>query len=178
MKITVAKSAGFCFGVTRAVKMCEETLEKFGKCFTLGPIIHNGTVVEELRQKGADILSAPEDAGPGDVVLVRSHGISKSAEEKLKSTGAAIVDATCPFVAKIHEIARQESQKGRTIVIIGQAEHPEVEGIAGWCDKYLIFRDASELENWLEADEKNSQIPIQSCLRQQETEIIMKFAII
>ena len=94
MDITIAKYAGFCFGVTRAVKMCEDTLEKYGKCYTLGPIIHNRTVVEALREKGADILDAPEDAGEGYVVLVRSHGISKTSEDTLKSTGATVVDAT------------------------------------------------------------------------------------
>ncbi len=160
MDITIAKYAGFCFGVTRAVKMCEDTLEKYGKCYTLGPIIHNRTVVEALREKGADILDAPEDAGEGDVVLVRSHGISKAAEDTLKSTGATVVDATCPFVSKIHDITRRESQKGRTIVIIGQAEHPEVVGIAGWCSSYLIFNDGTELKKWLTDDEKNRHIPI------------------
>lgn len=153
-KVITAKTAGFCFGVKRAVSAVEELAEKGGgRIFTLGPIIHNEQVVQELEAKGVHAVesieelaelvcpaangpkgSGGEEAGqePPATVVIRSHGIGRREEERLKELGVRIVDATCPFVKKIHGIVQQASAEGRTVVIVGDADHPEVRGIRGW----------------------------------------------
>ena len=139
MKITIAKSAGFCFGVKRAVDMVYEETLKGGRVYTMGPIIHNEIVVNDLAEKGVriidDDLVCKEEGGcppEGSTVIVRSHGISRELYEKLKASGMRIVDATCPFVQKIHDIVSEKSREGHMIVIIGDPTHPEVIGIRGW----------------------------------------------
>lgn len=141
-RVTVAKSAGFCFGVKRAVNLVYEEAEKAnGTVYTLGPIIHNEQVIDDLTKKGVrilgDDLKDPETGNPVDAsctVIIRSHGISKELYQKLRETGAALVDATCPFVSKIHQIVRKDFDSGHNIVIIGNPDHPEVQGIRGWVD--------------------------------------------
>ncbi len=137
MKVIVAKTAGFCFGVKRAVDTVYEQIEKkevVRPIYTCGPIIHNEEVVQDLSRRGVEVLSEEElgDASGGTVVL-RSHGVGQKVCERLTERGFHLVDATCPFVKKIHRTVREESEKGRTIIIIGNAEHPEVKGIQGWC---------------------------------------------
>lgn len=140
MKVTLAKSAGFCFGVKRAVDMVYQESEKSQKVYTLGPIIHNEQVVQDLEQKGVQVLheldDLPEDAEV--TVIIRSHGVSREVLIKLKEKGVHLVDATCPFVSKIHRIVEKKHQEGFQIVIVGNARHPEVEGINGWCDKEAL----------------------------------------
>lgn len=135
-KVCVARSAGFCFGVKRAVDMVYEEAQKGGKVFTLGPIIHNEQVVEDFNRQGVQVIqSAGElDGVEGGTVIIRSHGVSEQVMQKLKQYPVKIVDATCPFVSKIHRIVREQKAQGCQIVIVGNRNHPEVEGICGWCD--------------------------------------------
>ena len=149
MKIIVAESAGFCFGVQRAVSLCEKAAGEHPGCVTLGPIIHNDRVISWLEQKGVRTLGDISQASPGDTVVIRSHGATKQELEALGAMRARIIDATCPDVAKIHGIVREESGKGRRIAIIGQREHPEVTAISSWCDRFAVLEDAGELSAWL-----------------------------
>ncbi len=135
MEVKVAKTAGFCFGVQRAV---DKVYELIGSCpdrlFTLGPIIHNEEVVNDLEKKGVrvasedDLRTLPE----GSTVVIRSHGVGKEVYDHLEEYGLSYVDVTCPFVLKIHRIVEKESRAGAHIVIIGDPDHPEVVGICGW----------------------------------------------
>ena len=144
MEVTVAKTAGFCFGVQRAV---DKVYELIGSCpdrlFTLGPIIHNEEVVNDLEKKGVrvasedDLRTLPE----GSTVVIRSHGVGKKVYDHLEEYGLSYVDVTCPFVLKIHRIVEKESRAGAHIVIIGDPDHPEVVGICGWCmGPYTVIR--------------------------------------
>lgn len=134
-EVKVAKSAGFCFGVRRAVDMVYGEVSKGGKVCTLGPIIHNEQVVADMEKKGVtvahDIDSIGEDGET--TVIIRSHGISREVMEKLEKKNVRIVDATCPFVSKIHHIVLEKYNEGYNIVVVGNASHPEVKGICGWC---------------------------------------------
>lgn len=141
MEVTLAKSAGFCFGVKRAVDMVYQESEKPQKVYTLGQIIHNEQVVADLEAKGVHVLQEDlSDLKEGEdvTVIIRSHGISKQLYQKLEQRGVTIVDATCPFVSKIHRIVEKQYQVGDQIVIVGDANHPEVEGTNGWCDNTAI----------------------------------------
>ena len=134
MEIIVAKSAGFCFGVKRAVDTVYSEIKKGGKIYTFGPIIHNDRVVSDLAEKGVSVIndiSSLEGAKEG-CVIIRSHGVSRKVFEDLERTGLKIVDATCPFVKKIHRIVESESMSGKKVVVIGDPVHPEVVGIVGW----------------------------------------------
>ena len=137
MKVIVAETAGFCFGVRRAVDTVyeqagEETVLK--PIYTCGPIIHNEEVVKDLEERGVRVLDEERiHESRGGTVIIRSHGVGRQICEELKGRGFQVVDATCPFVKKIHRIVQEESEKGRTIIIIGNAEHPEGKGIQGWC---------------------------------------------
>ena len=131
MKVTVAKSAGFCFGVNRAVELVEQAVRDGKKVVTLGPIIHNRHAVKHFEDMGVGVIDAPEQAQPGTTVIIRSHGVTRAVYEALESRGVEIIDATCPFVKRIHGIVNNAEAEGRLPVIIGTRSHPEVEGIAG-----------------------------------------------
>ena len=134
MEVITAKSAGFCFGVKRAVDTVYEQIEKGGVIYTYGPIIHNELVVEDLASKGVKILNTPEELSEvkEGTVIIRSHGVSKEIYDLLEEKNISYVDATCPFVKRIHKIVEKESTDGKQIVIIGDAKHPEVEGIRSY----------------------------------------------
>ena len=155
MNIQVAKSAGFCFGVNRAVELVEQAAKEGKRVFTLGPIIHNRHAVAHFEEMGVRVIEMPEQAEPGDTVIIRSHGVTKAVSDCLENRGVRIIDATCPFVKRIHGIVSKASEEGNLPVIIGTRSHPEVEGIAGWCEKCEIFETPEELENWA----KNAQLP-------------------
>ena len=136
MEVKVAKTAGFCFGVQRAVDKVYELIGSHpDKLFTLGPIIHNEEVVNDLEKKGVrvaseeDLKTLPE----GSTIVIRSHGVGKEVYDRLEEYGLSYVDVTCPFVLKIHRIVEKESRAGSHVVIIGDPDHPEVVGICGWC---------------------------------------------
>ena len=148
-KLIVAKSAGFCFGVSRSVKMAEELLRSGEKCSSLGELIHNADVVNELASRGLRLIESPSEAHAGEKVLIRAHGIARSVQQELERSGAEIVDATCPKVKHIHNIVSEATAEGRFVIIIGMRRHPEVEGICGWCGEHMVFETAAELEAWL-----------------------------
>lgn len=147
MKITVAKSAGFCFGVQRAVdSVYKELEENSGKIYTFGPIIHNEQVVEDLNKKGIEVIDTVEQLKKikEGTVVIRSHGVAKEIYDILEQQKLKMVDATCPFVKKIHNIVLDESNNGKTIIIIGNDNHPEVEGIKGWVNGEVIVINKEE----------------------------------
>jgi (E)-4-hydroxy-3-methyl-but-2-enyl pyrophosphate reductase len=142
MKIELAKSAGFCFGVSRAVDLINSLLEQNVKVCTLGPVIHNPQVVRGLEERGALIIASPQDAPEGSVVVIRSHGVAKCVYDDLSSRGQSFTDATCPYVSKIHNIVSGTINAGATVLIAGDPTHPEVEGIKGHCQgKVYVFND-------------------------------------
>lgn len=144
MNITVAKSAGFCFGVKRAVDSVYELIETSDdKIYTYGPIIHNEQVVSDFENKGVSVIEDIENIESGTVVI-RSHGVSKDIYDRISEKNLKIVDATCPFVKKIHNIVAEKSAEGYKIVIIGNDNHPEVEGIKGWVNGDVIVINSEE----------------------------------
>ncbi len=158
-KIVIAESAGFCFGVSRSVRMAEDAL-KSGRCWCLGQLIHNGDVMGELSAKGLQVIYSPEELPCGERVLIRAHGASEADYAALSRRGGEIIDATCPYVGQIHKIVRKAELAGRQTVVIGDASHPEVIAICGWCRNALVFSDASQLGEWLSADPKNPALPL------------------
>ena len=152
MEVRLAKTAGFCFGVRRAVDTVYEQVEQAeDSIYTYGPIVHNEIVVQELEEKGVKVLNSEEELKrlTSGTVIIRAHGVGEKVYELLKQQGVNLVDATCPFVKKIHRIARKEEANGRHILIIGNAKHPEVEGIRGWCEKpAYVVESLEEAENF------------------------------
>ena len=160
MKIMMAKSAGFCHGVSRAVRLCETTVAERGNCVTLGEIIHNKSVVSVLRQKGVRVAESLADIKKGDTVLIRAHGASKSELDDLEALGVDVVNATCPDVSRIHQIAVEESGRGKLIIIIGERQHPEVRALEGWCGQSMVFETPEQLNDWLNRSHGNRELPI------------------
>ncbi len=132
MNVRVARTAGFCFGVKRAIQKAFETAGGQGKVFSLGPLIHNPQAVERLRNRGVRVIGEPAEAEAGSVVIVRSHGVSPDVERRLSEKGVTIVDATCPFVKKAQNHAVRLRENGYQVVIVGERDHPEVMGIRGY----------------------------------------------
>ncbi len=148
MKITVAKSAGFCFGVNRAVKMVYELLDSGKRVYTLGPIIHNPQTLAQLESRGVKIIESPNEVPQDSTIVIRSHGVTKAVYDQILALKLDYVDATCPFVGKIHNIVSKASSEGRVVLIAGDSNHPEVEGIKGHCTGICyVFKNASELQN-------------------------------
>ena len=174
MNVTVAKSAGFCFGVSRAVELVEHSAGQGGRTLTLGPIIHNRHVVERFEKMGVRVIEQPEDASAGDTVIIRSHGVSRDVYKRLEAQGATIIDATCPFVKRIHKIVSQAEQEGKLPIIIGTPTHPEVEGIAGWCTRCTVFADAESLENWVREEAIPADLPVCMVSQTTSTEFLWK----
>ena len=150
MQIILAKTAGFCFGVNRAVKLTYELLEQGRPVATLGPLIHNPQVVEDLESKGAITCDSVDDVPDGYEVVIRSHGVGQSVYDKISTRRLAYHDATCPFVTKIHKIAARAGAEGAMLLVAGDAKHPEVQGIVGHTTgKVEVFADLAELEKLL-----------------------------
>ena len=175
MSIRVAESAGFCFGVNRAVELVEQAAATDAQVCTLGPIIHNRHAVEHFRQMGVTVIQSPEEARPGQTVIIRSHGVTRAVQEALEARGAKVVDATCPFVKRIHGIVNKAEEEGRLPVIIGTRAHPEVEGIAGWCSRCKIFESPEELQAWAESGEISPDFPISMVCQTTSTEALWNF---
>ena len=167
MSVRVAKSAGFCFGVSRAVELVEEAARAGKTVATLGPIIHNRHVVNKFEAMGIRVIETPEEAQPNETVIIRSHGVSRDVYQRLEKTGCEIIDATCPFVKRIHGIVSRAEEEGRLPVIIGTPTHPEVEGIAGWCSDCRVFAGLDELKNWAHSQENLNNSAI--CMVSQTT---------
>jgi len=152
-EVILAKTAGFCFGVHRAVDTVYSNISN-ENIYTFGPIIHNTEVVKDLETKGViaidDIAQIPNPKEA--TVIIRSHGVSRAVYDSLEKSGVNIIDATCPFVLKIHRIVEKASQAGEQIVIIGNENHPEVEGIKGWASDEVYVIDSVEKAEALKLD--------------------------
>ena len=156
--VILAKSAGYCFGVKRAVNIVKQEIAKSDgkrKIYTYGPIIHNKNVTDEFAAQGVEIIEKPEDIAKisGSVLVIRAHGVPESIYKTASENGVEIVDATCPFVEKIHEHVLKASEEGRTPVIIGDADPPEVIGIKGWAGKKYRVIDCTEKANELNLEQ-------------------------
>ncbi|MBQ5584696.1 MAG: bifunctional 4-hydroxy-3-methylbut-2-enyl diphosphate reductase/30S ribosomal protein S1, partial [Ruminiclostridium sp.] len=159
-EVILAKSAGFCFGVRRAVQLAEEIADQGKPYVMLGPVIHNDNVIEDLAARGVGCVHAIEEVPPGYGVIIRSHGEPKAVYDRLEEMGCPIADATCVKVSQIHQIVKDASDRGRQVIIIGSPEHPEVKAIAGWCEGAEIFRNVEELGVFLDAAKENPQKPV------------------
>ena len=168
-RVILAKSAGFCFGVSRSVKMAEELLQR-GPCKCLGPLIHNRDVVDRLESMGMSVIDSCAGARSGDRVLIRSHGAPRAELEELRRRGAEVVDATCPFVARIHKIVVNASAAGRQVIVIGSAGHAEVEAICGWCTGAVVVSGSAELEKWLGEVEERRHMPLTAVVQTTQTQ--------
>lgn len=144
MQIYVAKSAGFCFGVQNAVQKAKEVAEKGDRAVTLGPIIHNRQVIEDLKARGIDLIEDISKIEGSQKIIIRSHGISKEDYDSLIAKNAIIIDATCPYVKNIHKIVQEKYNLGYKIIIIGDREHPEIKGVNGWCENSAIILNTVE----------------------------------
>lgn len=183
LTIKLAKTAGFCFGVKRAVNTVYEQIEKGDKnIYTYGPIIHNEEVVNDLQEKGVQVIETEEEIESiqeNSIVIIRSHGATKKICDLIEGKGAKLVDATCPFVKKIHNIVAEKSEAGYHIVIIGNTNHPEVEGIKGWSKTPVTVINTEEEANQLEGlEDKNVCIVSQTTFNYKKfhklVEIIQK----
>ena len=164
MNVELAKTAGFCFGVKRAVDTVYQQIEQYRgeKIFTYGPIIHNEEVIKDLRSHGVEVLNDEEElkTADADVVVIRSHGVAKYIYDILEERGITCVDATCPFVKKIHKIVAEKSAEGAYIVIVGNGEHPEVQGIRGWAGEQVTVVQTQEDAERFELPDKDQKVCI------------------
>ncbi len=167
MKIEIADKAGFCFGVARAVKIAYESAERKEKTVCYGMLIHNQDVMGELLEKGVSVINDTKDAKSGENVIIRAHGIPEKEQKFLLGQGANIIDATCPFVKKIHSIVNEAYAKGNNIVIVGDPVHPEVKGINGWCENSakVINSDEEAEKIQFENPEKPLTVVAQTTIR-------------
>ena len=152
MEVILAQNAGFCFGVQRAVEKVYEQTGLGKRIYTYGPIIHNEEVVRDLEERGVTVIESPQEleALSGGTVVIRSHGVPRSIYEIMRRKGLECVDATCPFVKRIHNTVEKESENGKRIIIIGNEGHPEVEGIMGWSKTpAVVIESAREAENFV-----------------------------
>ena len=161
-EILTAANSGFCFGVKQAIEKTEEEIRRKaessspGRIYTWGPLIHNKTVTDGLKEKGVSILDSLENVKPEDVIIVRSHGETKEFFEKARARNCKIIDATCPFVKKIQQLAEKAHRKGNEVVIVGDRLLPEVKGINGWCDNSAItVNSVEDAEGVLENHNRN-----------------------
>lgn len=190
MEVRLAKTAGFCFGVKRAVntvyEQARERQERISggekdvpEIYTLGPVIHNEEVVKDLEKKGVRVLRSEKELDQLEkgTVIIRSHGVEKRIYDKLEEKGIPYIDTTCPFVKKIHNIVKKESDAGNYIIIIGNKEHPEVQGIKGWAkDRVSVIESEEEARNFiLETDGKNKCQNGKICIVSQTTFNYNKF---
>lgn len=166
-EIIRAEHAGFCFGVKQAIDMTDNQIEKRseGRIYTCGPLIHNRFVTDDLERRGVSIIDSIEEAEAGDTVIVRSHGETRDFFQRAEEKGIHIVDATCPFVDRIHKLAEEASDRGKTVVIAGNGDHPEVIGIRGWCrGKTIVVGSREEAEK---VEESSVFLVCQTTIRRQ-----------
>ena len=159
-KVVLAKSAGFCYGVRRAVELAEEKAAQGIPCVMLGPIIHNRDVIDRLAAQGLRVVDRPEQVPDGSAVIIRSHGESRAVHEHFAWRWIEVFDATCPNVTHIHQIVEEAELRGRQPVIVGTPDHPEVLAIAGWCKAPVVLSGEKDLEKWLESGENRNNLPL------------------
>ena len=160
MRVELARSAGFCYGVRRAVELAEQAAKNGRPCAMLGPIIHNGSVIDYLQEQGVALIQSPDQVPPGTAVIIRSHGEGRAVHQALEERGCPVIDATCPNVSRIHRIVEEAEGEGRQVLIIGMPDHPEVAAIAGWCAHPVVLEGEQALAQWLEEDPKRRELPI------------------
>ena len=160
MSVILAKSAGFCYGVERAVKLAEQTAREKGSCVMLGSIIHNAHVVQDLEALGTRQVDDVSQVRPGETVIIRSHGETRQVYQQLEALGAEVVDATCPNVRRIQRLVAGAGEEGRTPLIIGEQHHPEVLGAASWSEDSVIVDGPAALEAWLAEDPARRAMPL------------------
>lgn len=159
-KLILAESAGFCYGVKRAVDLVEAAAKEGRRAVMLGPVIHNAILVDALEKKGIPCVSRVEDIPPDHEAIIRSHGEGADVYEALAARGIRILDATCPNVSHIHRLVAGAQEQGRQAVIIGTRTHPEVRAIAAWCKSPQIFENAAELCAWLASPDRDRTVPV------------------
>ena len=179
MEVKVAKTAGFCFGVKRAVATVYDQLEKNKdkNIYTYGPIIHNDEVIKDVVSRGGKVIYSEEelDEIEDGIVIIRSHGVPKRIYDKIKDQGLEVVDATCPFVKKIHNIVSKESKAGKQIVIIGNDKHPEVIGIKGWSETpVIVIETAEDIERCMKDIDKRVCIVSQTTFNYKKFEELVE----
>ena len=153
MEIRLAKTAGFCFGVNRAVELTYNLLNEGHKVATLGPLIHNPQAVADMERRGALVADTVDDIPTGYEVIIRSHGVPRTIYDTLEQRGLVYHDATCPFVKKIHRIVEQKSTEGYHVIVVGDPKHPEVEGIVGWCQgPVTVLETPEQAENFVKTE--------------------------
>ncbi|MCC8079401.1 MAG: bifunctional 4-hydroxy-3-methylbut-2-enyl diphosphate reductase/30S ribosomal protein S1 [Oscillospiraceae bacterium] len=170
-QIITAKSAGFCGGVTRAVSMAEKALaERAGsEIYSVGELIHNADEMNRLRALGLRVTESVEAVPAGAAVIIRAHGMARADFDTLRGKGCDIIDATCPLVSKIHRIAERETERGRELFVLGDAEHPEVRGICGWARNARVFPDAESLQSYAESDNSAAERPVSLVFQTTQT---------
>lgn len=170
MNITVSKRAGFCFGVKRAVDLLDETIEKDSTVYTYGELIHNDQFLEKYKEKGVQLIDdlAVIDSG---TVVIRSHGVSKDVYDLIEEKGLKMVDATCPYVLKIHKMVNEHYKKGYRIIIFGKDSHPEIQGINGWCNHDALILE--DLDQPLDLNDKKNFVVFQTTYNLKRFEKVM-----
>ena len=168
--LIVAKSAGFCFGVSRSVDMAEKLLDD-GPAYSLGQLIHNDDVVSYFEQRGLTVINSPEELPNGERVIIRSHGVAKAIYDRLEARNAEINDATCPKVKRIHKIVSDASANGRFVVIIGMHNHPEVEAVCGWCSDCVVCENLDELSSFAEKSDDFKEKAVTMVIQTTQTRI-------
>ena len=177
LKVEVAKTAGFCFGVKRAMDTVYDAIEKDEVVYTYGPIIHNEQVVQDLENKGVRVLREKNELKEieNGSIVIRAHGVTKDVCEIIEKQGLKLVDATCPFVKKIHKIVLEESEKGNTIVIIGNPTHPEVEGICSWCTgDFFVIENEEQAVNFAKNIDKKLCIVSQTTFNYNKFKLLVE----
>ncbi len=174
MRLELAKSAGFCYGVKRAVEMAEDAAASGRSCVMLGSLIHNRHVTDRLAQNGVFVVNSLDDVPSGAAVILRSHGEARAVHQILKDRGNEIIDAACPNVSKIHRIVEQAEASGRTAVIIGNPDHPEIVAIAGWCQEPVVLSGPEAVDMWLETNPEYAQKPISVVSQTTSTQALWK----
>ncbi|MBR3641183.1 MAG: 4-hydroxy-3-methylbut-2-enyl diphosphate reductase, partial [Oscillibacter sp.] len=151
MKVLLAQSAGFCYGVQRAVDLAKETARHTNGCYMLGDLIHNSHVISELAELGVRKIADAAALFAGDTVIIRSHGERRDVLDALEARGVACVNATCPNVLRIQKLVSEAETEGRQVVLIGERQHPEVIATASWCRAPLVFESADEVRAWTQS---------------------------
>ena len=177
MKLELAKSAGFCYGVRRAVELAETTADSGVSCVMLGSLIHNRHVTDHFAEKGILVVNDIEQIQPGVSVILRSHGEARAVHQSLQDRGNTVIDAACPNVSRIHRIVEKAEDDGRTVIIIGNPNHPEVIAIAGWCEHAIILTGPEDVDNWLKTAADPAEKPITVVSQTTSTQAIWKSSV-
>ncbi len=173
-EIIVAKSAGFCFGVNRAINMAYDEINKNKNIYTYGPLIHNKEVIADLEKKGIHVIKDLEEVEQG-TVMIRSHGVGEKVYDAIKQKRLQMVDGTCPFVKRIHDIVKQAYEQKRQIIIVGDSKHPEVQGINGWCENSaIILAEAEQAEQTQYDNDKKYTVVVQTTFRKNKFDAIIE----